>query len=270
MNTNQGMFETLPGQAGERKDSPFSIVTEPAAQSPFTALEKPASPFSVAADAVESKPVKLPEKRKDSPFQMAESREAFGFEAPGREADSFATKAAAAFPQMSSPAASTAPTFSAPPQFSSPANEAFPPAAPALLVAAPAPAPAFAQASQPAADAGGFLSESTSIRQLELRAIFGVDRQLGADEMLQRARKLTGIRGVARVGQREIATIEGLQKLLPDLGFGTAPLRLYAGNVPIEFIREGSVVLAVQTDGGYAPGVRETLMIIARELGRIS
>jgi hypothetical protein len=38
----------------------------------------------------------------------------------------------------------------------------------------------------------------------------------------------------------------------------------------LEFIREGSVMLAVQTDGGFAPGVRETLMIIARELGRMA
>ena len=38
----------------------------------------------------------------------------------------------------------------------------------------------------------------------------------------------------------------------------------------MEFIREGSVMLAVRTDGGFAPGVRETLMLVARELGRIS
>jgi hypothetical protein len=37
----------------------------------------------------------------------------------------------------------------------------------------------------------------------------------------------------------------------------------------LEFIREGSVLLAVQTDGGFAPGVRETLMIVARELDRL-
>ena len=40
-------------------------------------------------------------------------------------------------------------------------------------------------------------------------------------------------------------------------------------HTPIDFIREGSVVLAVQNDGSFAPGVRETLMIVARELGRL-
>jgi hypothetical protein len=265
MNTNQGIFETLPSQKGERKDSPFSVVADPAVQSPFTALEKPSSPFSVAADAADSKQVKLPEKRKtDSPFQVAEPPEGFGYEAPAQGASPFAAQPAAAFPQLSSPAEPAASPFSAPPQFSSPSSQAFGAATPAAAAA-----PAFTQAPQQAADAGGFLSESTSIRQLELRAIFGVDRELSADEILQRTRALSGIRNLVRVGPRELATIEGLKNLLPSLGFGSGPLRLYAGNVPIDFIREGSVVLAVQTDGSFAPGVRETLMIVARELGRL-
>lgn len=122
---------------------------------------------------------------------------------------------------------------------------------------------------QPAWPTGGdFLSDSSSIRQLELRAIFGVDRELSADEILQRARTLTGVRHISRVAAKEVAAIEGLKNLLPALGL-PGPLKLHAGNTPLDFIREGGVLLAVQTDGGYAPGVRETLMIIARELGRL-
>jgi len=257
MNTNQGIFETLPSQSSERKDSPFSVVSEPAGQSPFTALEKAISPFSVASDAADTKSVKLPEKRKaDSPFQVADPTEGFGFEAPAAGASPFSTKPAAAF---STPVESAASPFSAPPQFPSPASQAFGAATPA----------AFTPAPQTHPDSGSFLSESSSIRQLELRAIFGVDRELSADEILQRARALSGIRGLVRVGEKELATIEGLKNLLPGLGLGGGPLKLYSGNVPIDFIREGSVVLAVQTDGGFAPGVRETLMIVARELGRI-
>jgi hypothetical protein len=56
--------------------------------------------------------------------------------------------------------------------------------------------------------------------------------------------------------------------VISNLGFGNSPIKLYAGSIPIEFIREGHVLLAVQTDGGFAPGVRETLMIVARELSR--
>jgi hypothetical protein len=253
MNTNQGIFESLPSQKGERKDSPFSVVGEPPVQSPFTALEKPSSPFAVAADASEFKPVKLPEKRKtESPFQVAEPTEGFGFEAPAQGASPFAAQPAApAYPPLSAPAQPAASPFSAPPQFPSPA-QAFGAAAP-----------------QHVADSSDFLAESSSIRQLELRAIFGVDRELSADEIMQRARALSGIRGLARVGARELATIEGLKNLLPSLGLGSGPLRLYSGSVPIDFIREGQVVLAVQTDGSFAPGVRETLMIVARELGRL-
>jgi hypothetical protein len=67
-----------------------------------------------------------------------------------------------------------------------------------------------------------------------------------------------------------MATVDALKQLLPNLGFGSGSLKLYSGSVPLEFIREGSVMLAVQTDGGFAPGVRETLMLVARELGRLS
>jgi hypothetical protein len=271
MNTNQGIFESLPGQKSERKDSPFSVAGEPAVQSPFTALEKPVSPFSVAADAGDSKAVKLPEKRKtDSPFQVAEPPEGFGFEAPASAASPFTTQpATSTLPPVSAPAEPAASPFSAPPQFSPPASSPFGVATPAATTPAAAIPSAFTSASRPAADPVDFLAESTSIRQLELRAIFGVDRELSADEIMQRARALSGIRNLARVGAKELATIEGLKNLLPGLGFGSGPLRLYAGNVPIDFIREGSVVLAVQTDGSFAPGVRETLMIVARELGRL-
>jgi hypothetical protein len=266
MNPNQGIFESLPSQKGERKDSPFSVAGEPAAQSPFTALEKSSSPFAVAADVADSKQVKLPEKRKaESPFQVAEPPEGFGFEAPASGASAFATQpAATSFPPVSAPAEPAPSPFSAPPQFSSPASQAFSAATPASALAS-----GFTSAPQHIADSGEFLAESSSIRQLELRAIFGVDRELNADEIMQRARALSGIRGLARVGARELATIEGLKNLLPSLGLGTGPLRLYSGNVPIDFIREGPVVLAVQTDGSFAPGVRETLMIVARELGRL-
>ena len=270
MNTNQGIFESLPSQKSEPKDSPFSIAGAEAVPSPFAVLEKPASPFAVATEA-DSKQSKLPEKRKtDSPFHVAEPPEGFGFEAPAAGTNPFSSQAAAATPAPLTPAPAepAASPFSAPPQFPSPASQAFSTATP---VASPAPAAttAFTPTPQPAADSGDFLVESSSIRQLELRAIFGVDRELSADEIMQRAKSLSGIRGLARLGAKEVATIEGLKNLLPSLGLGGGPLKLYSGNVPIEFIREGAVVLAVQNDGSFAPGVRETLMIVARELGRL-
>jgi hypothetical protein len=320
------------------------VVHEPAAEqpaapaSPFTAVARQESPFMVVDDAAEArtgefgKPVKLPERRKvDSPFQVAEPSEGFGFEAP---APAFAaspfdaapaapaafapspfstpaqvvpaspftvaaetqppavnpTQAAiAAFTNWQEPppvpaAAAPAPQAPAPPAqpafVEAPAQVIAPPAqvpsvfaqtpqptpAPQAAPAQPAPA-AQAPAAQPQADDSQ--SDSFNIRQLELRAIFGVDREMNADEILQRSRALPGMRNIARVGSNDMSTLDALKNLLPRLGFGGGALKLYSGAVPLEFIREGPVMLAVQTDGGFAPGVRETLMIVARELGRI-
>lgn len=296
------------------------MVHEPAVEaapagSPFAAVAKQESPFTVVDEKQDVRPVKLPERRKvDSPFQVAEPTEGFGFEAPA---------AFSASPFESAPAAAAAPApspFAAPAQASAPSPfavaeppkgalvspstqaaiaafsqwqetpppavpvpqafaaappapvEAAPPAAAvpaqvpqAFVAAAPAPAPQPA----PAAPVEEPQSDSMNIRQLELRAIFGVDREMSADEILQRSRALPGMKNIARVAANEMATIDSLKTLLSKLGFGSGTLKLYSGSVPLEFIREGSVMLAVQTDGGFAPGVRETLMIVARELNRI-
>ena len=312
MTQNRGIFESFPNPPSPPPDSPFAVVPEPAAEapaSPFAAMARRDSPFTAidetsAAKAVEAeKSSKLPERRKmDSPFQIAEPAEGFGFEAPAKpHADSPFQVAPAAAPTAPAP-------FSAPPQaagvspFSVEPEQRPSPATPATQAAIaafgnwqeppaaePAPSPAFAAAPQlvpsafspapqapaqpayvapPAVDAPQ--SDSFSIRQLELRAIFAVDREMSHDEILQRARTLPGMKNVARVGAQDMATVEALKNLLPSLGFGSGGLKLYAGSVPLEFIREGPVLLAVQTDGGFAPGVRETLMIVARELGRSS
>jgi hypothetical protein len=325
MSNNRGIFEGFPNQPVNRQDSPFAVAPDTASEavppSPFSAAPRQDSPFTVVDEAAESavegfgKPVKLPERRKvDSPFQMAEPPEGFGFEAP--------PKAFGANPFESAPAApvTTPPPFSAPAQAvpaspfavepqrtaASPSTQAAiaaftewqepaaqaPATPPASMVPppvqvpsafAPAPQAAPAAAAQPAATfapaapaAPAFQphteepqSDSFNIRQLELRAIFGVDREMNAEEILQRTRALPGMRNIARLSAQDMASIDAVKHLLPSLGFGGGALKLYSGSVPLEFIREGSVMLAVQTDGGFAPGVRETLMIVARELGRL-
>lgn len=143
------------------------------------------------------------------------------------------------------------------------------PPAPEPFVQAPAPQPAPAPQSSSGDDSNSdSYSDSYSIKQLELRAIFGVDREMKHDEIIQRARSLPGIRQIARVSDSDIAAVDALKTVISNLGFGTGALKLYSGSVPIEFIREGKTLLAVQTDGGFAPGVRETLMLVARELSR--
>lgn len=338
MSTNRGIFESFPSQQAGRQDSPFAVVQEPAveqpaaAPSPFAAVARHDSPFMVVDDAAESRPsefsrpVKLPERRKvDSPFQMAEPSEGFGYEAPARAfapspfevapaAPAASPFSVAAQPAQVAPAASpfsiapSAPAPASPTQAAiaaftqwqepAPAAPAPQPAAQAPQPAAPAPQPAPVEAAQPAPappvqvpsvfaatpqaapapqpapaaapQSTDPLSDSFNIRQLELRAIFGVDREMSADEILQRSRALPGMRNIARVGTLDMGTLDALKNLLPSLGFGSGALKLYSGSVPLEFIREGPVMLAVQTDGGFAPGVRETLMIVARELARLS
>jgi hypothetical protein len=112
-------------------------------------------------------------------------------------------------------------------------------------------------------------ADSSSIKQLELRAIFGVDRELTEMEILQRARSLPGIRQLARVAASEAGAVDSMKRLVKGLGFGEGQVKLYCGSAPIDFVREGPVMLAVQTDGGFGPGVRETLIIVARELSKV-
>lgn len=291
MNTTRGIFENFPNQAADPKDSPFAIVNEPAetpvasspftaVSSPFTAVAKQESPFAVVEekkDFAKAEPA-LEIGKSVSPFQVAEPSEGFGFEAPSKlpaaspfeAAPTASTPAPAASPFSAEPVKNVSPsTQAAIAAFGNwqetPAVETVPFATERPFASISKPAPSSA----PAADAfGDPNSDSFSIRQLELRAIFGVDREMTTEEILQRSRALPGIRNIARVSSQDMGTIEGLKSLLPNLGFGSGGLKLYLGSVPLEFIREGQVLLAVQTDGGFAPGVRETLMLVARELGR--
>ncbi len=294
MSNNRGIFEPQEGFAPvPPSKSPFAIADD-ASASPFAVVAEPESPFASLRDdhparltPEPGRPAKLPERRPEapvearSPFSQEPAPSAFGaspFDGPVPASPFGAVEKAAA---PSSPFAAVA---QEPPPV--PAAEPAPPAipeTPKAVAAAPAPAnpapveapapastPAPAAASAPAPVAvEAEESDSRSIRQLELRAIFGVDRELGAEEMLQRSRQLPGIRHVARVPAQDTGAIEALKRLIPALGFPAGQVKLYAGSAPIEFVREGSVLLAVQNDGSFAPGVKETLIIVARELGRL-
>lgn len=308
MSNSRGTFESLPTQSTSQTDSPFTAVSSlgNAVESPLKAAAGHDSPFSVVGESTATDttwPVRMPETAEmKSPFQVADAVESFGFEAASftKLESSFATPASAsgALP-FTIPSVFADSTFAAEaavspsnatqaaiaafgkieasanvgqPSISKPAVAVYTPVQPAIVAkeaAAFVPAPQQAYAS----DEGSFdsnHSDSYSIRQLELRAIFGVDREMNVEEILQRSRALPGMRNIARVNPKDMAALEGMKQLLPNLGFGGGGLRIYAGSVPLDFIREGSVMLAVQTDGGFAPGVRETLMLVARELGRIS
>jgi hypothetical protein len=284
MSTPRGIFETFPSQtppAGSPPASPFGFAPEAKATptpSPFAPSGAPQakkeSPFSVVTEdngQDDEKAVRLPERRKpsESPFQISEPQ-GFGFEAPQQAPE--ALKAAPVEPAKQEPAPLQATPF----RMEQPAAKDPQPAPSAPFSGwpqaevAPAPAPrAFAPVPEPSpAASDSSNSDSYSIKQLELRAIFGVDREMTREEIIQRSRSLPGIRQIARVSEQDVAAVDALKQVISNLGFGSSPIKLYSGSVPIEFIREGGILLAVQTDGGFAPGVRETLMLVARELNK--
>jgi hypothetical protein len=286
MNSSRGIFEPQEGFAPvPPSKSPFSVADDGPASSPFAIVSEPESPFASMKDDHLPRPAMDPGR----PAKLPERRPTAG-EAVILDARSpFASEPMAQSP-FDAPAASVSPFGATPPPVpsSAPASSPFafaqepaPAAAPAPVVApvevivpaAPAPAaPAAAIHQAPApvsVEADSYESDSSTIRQLALRAIFGVDRELGAEEMLQRARSLSGIRHVARIPAAEVATVDAFKRVIGSLGFAGGQVKLVAGTTPIEFIREGGVVLAVQNDGSFAPGVRETLMIVARELGTL-
>ncbi len=272
MSTNRGIFEGFLNQPATRPDSPVEVFGEPvalaSAASPFTAAARVESPFTVVEKGsiprpVESgRPAQLPERRKPaSPFQIARHVKEFGLDAAGHIEPPLrqAVASALAVEPQRGPSASTQAAL----------PQAFAQSTPMAFEPAPVPA-TFAPVPQEAYAVNQSNSDSFAIRQLELRAIFGVDRELNSDEILQRSRALPGIRHVARVSPEDMATLESLKQVLPHLGFGSGSLKLHTDSGPLEFIREGIVMLAVQADGGFTPGVRETLMLVARELDRLS
>lgn len=302
MSTSRGIFDSIPSQPTPPWDSPFGIAPagpEPAlVASPFTAVPeaRPDSPFSVfhaaepAAQPDAGRAVRLPERRKAEPsLYAAETDESFGFEAQAKGyvpvgfAHSGGPPVLGTSPFMVESAPAQMPQgFGAWP--GNPLPQGFAPQSQAYgypsagLAADPAPVQVptiFAPAATPAAQAtymapaAAAQSDSYAIRQLELRAIFQVDREMSEEEILRRSRTLPGIRSVARLQAQDAAAIESLKHLSANLGFGGAELKLYSGAIPLEFIREGAVTLAIQTDGGFAPGTREILMLVARELGRM-
>ena len=114
-------------------------------------------------------------------------------------------------------------------------------------------------------------SVSSGMQQLEIRAIFGVDHILDANEIIQRARSLSGIGTVAAVGGQEKKALSDFHTAVSTLGLGDPELmELNFGSGSVDFITEGDTTLAVLQQGPYAPGVQETLIIVARELNKLA
>lgn len=278
MNPSHGIFDQYPTKESNGHVNPFSFAAETPVNNPFSSVPLvPQSPFAAMPDTAQDrhvpepgKPAKIPAPRNkvaESPFQVvAENGNHFGFEAPQSSPFAFAPASRAAVPIVPINLPQAAPPPSQTNPFSFPREGA----APAPSYGA-FPEPVFpAPQAVPSPNGQSYYQEETPVfRQLELRAIFGVDREMSSEEILQRSRSLPGVKLVSRISSQDVIAFENLKRTLQSLGFGSGNLRLYSGSVPIEFVREGATILAVQTDGGFAPGVRETMMIVARELDKM-
>ncbi|MFP6876827.1 MAG: hypothetical protein VCA37_08355 [Roseibacillus sp.] len=139
------------------------------------------------------------------------------------------------------------------------------PAPPQEAKAAPKKKSSFVPAKSAAAEA--ITSET---RQLELRAIFGVDHELSNQEIMQRARGLPGIFHVTKANSKEAAALQTLQGCASKLGLDEdESIVMSCPEGVIDFLNYEDTTLAILRKDDYAPGVRETLIIIARELEKL-
>ena len=113
-------------------------------------------------------------------------------------------------------------------------------------------------------------SVTSETKQLELRAIFGVDHELSQLEIMQRARGLPGILNVSKANAKEVEALELLKGCASKLGLEeNDPVVMSSPQGFIDFVSCDGTSLAVLREGKYAPGVRETLIICARELDKL-
>lgn len=283
MSQDKGIFEPDEGFASAPPPkSPFEV--DESSPDPFASVPPAPSPFGAA----EGVPVqrRLPETLKPAThfadkFEAENQSSPFQYRPSSDQADDEDGMDAAADNQVSPPVddsdlAEALPEMQEDDEFG---NQETPPKLPARqdspskppLVSTPPPtiSPSNSESKGLPDESPSDESDSSSIRQIELRAIFGVDRELTAKEMLQRAGGLTGITHVARVNSNDVGAVDSIRRVMANLGFGDEKVQIISGETPVTFIRESGVVLAVKSKGEFAAGVRETLIIVARELGRM-
>ena len=105
--------------------------------------------------------------------------------------------------------------------------------------------------------------------QLVLRAIFGVAKNLSRDEVLQKASSLPGIMSVQALGPDERVAFGTLREGIQRLGH-RVDLEIVSKEGSVELMHDAATTLLVLHEGEYRPGVREMLIIVAREFSQIT
>ncbi|MGJ8724535.1 MAG: hypothetical protein ACSHYB_08260 [Roseibacillus sp.] len=246
------------------EDNPFlSAASAPQAEAAPSAPAPAASPFtSESSFEAPAKPAPAPQQESQG-FGAAENPLSAPAPTPARAPEPELAPVRLEQP-VAAPAPAPQPAQAAPqssPEFASQAAQAAP------VQAAPAQAAPVQQvAALSQAPSGG-----QSTRQLELRAIFGSEGEMSRDEILTRAKGLPGIREVTVVGPGETSAVQTIGDVMARFGFGgTGSWQMTCSGGVVDFVSSENTTLAVLREGRYSAGVWETLMIVARELGKLS
>ncbi|MFK7911222.1 MAG: hypothetical protein AB8F34_11580 [Akkermansiaceae bacterium] len=232
----QHVFEAAP-QSAQSNGGPFQMNGFP---------EQAAGQFTEAAPIAQS--------QRDSPFAVAQN-DRHNYEAAKAELEPQQDFAAVQPRYTPEPAPAPAPQ--------QPQPTLTPVASAAMATVTPQAQQQVPQAMTP--------QPAPAFQQLELRAIFGVDHPLDQQEIIQRARTLPGVRNVAVVGEHESAALSNFRQAMQTMGFGDSrEMKLNAAGGDVDFLSEGETTIAVLHEGTYAPGVQETLIIVAREIGKLA
>lgn len=90
------------------------------------------------------------------------------------------------------------------------------------------------------------------------------------EEILQKAKNLAGIRELVVVGPSEMTAVQTLGGVMTRFGYGDqGSWQINTSGGVVDFVTAESTTLAIMREGRYSPGVWETLMIVARELGKL-
>lgn len=255
------------GGVSSLPESPFATSsTPPVPEAPseseakLETPEKPTleSPFMKSSEAAEE-PAPTP----DFSFDPAPAEEA-----PAEVKPEPVAKAAEEPKEEATPPAPPLPFGGGEALAAAPAAAAIQSEPPSPAAAAPTASSSPFTSSKPAASVGS--GAGKSMKQLELRAIFGAEGEMTREEILQRAKGLAGIRDLAVVGPGELSAIETMGGVMSRFGYGdSASWQLTCAGGVVDFISSDGATIAVLREGRYTAGVWETLMIVARELGKL-
>lgn len=281
MSQGNSIFSNSPSSNGSSPSNPFASLSQKAA-SPFAA----AQPESEETDADSAEGAR-------SPFGFAEEEarpvlQSEQTRLPERRSFDAEASAKTALPTSGNPfsASPSAPMSQKEPDKGSPfapsvgfeaspaptVRESFDRPAESYREPQPQPqAAAYAPvASAPQQAAAASTSRGQSTRQLELRAIFGVEGEMSREQILQQARDLPGIREISVVGSGEMTALDTIGEVMSRFGYGgNSSWQISCSGGVVDFVSGENTTLAILREGRYPAGVWEKLMIVARELGRL-